>query len=138
MDNVTLDAYLFFEGNCRPAMEFYKGIFGGQLDVQTYDEVPAEMPGREQMKGKVIHARLAGGDVNLMASDTHDKTLGTGKIELSVSGDDEAKLRKIFDGLSAGGKVSSPLKKEFWGDTFGSLTDKFGIGWMVNITAKKE
>jgi PhnB protein len=138
MDKVSLDPYLFFDGACREAMEFYKGVFGGDLQVQTYGEVPGDTPGKEQMKGKVIHASLRGGDANLMASDTHDKTLGKGKIELSISGEDEPKLRKIFDGLSAGGQVSSPLKKEFWGDTFGSLTDKYGIGWMVNINAKKE
>ncbi len=138
MENVILDAYLFFEGNCREAMEFYKGVFGGTLDMQPYDEIPGDMPGKAEMKGKIIHARLAGGDVNLMASDTRDKMLGAGKIELSLSGVDEARLRKMFDGLSAGGKVKSPLKKEYWGDTFGSLRDKFGVDWMVNITAKKE
>ncbi len=138
MDTVTLDAYLFFEGNCREAMEFYKGVFGGKLDMQTYDEVPGDMPGKKEMKGKIIHARLMGGDVSLMASDTQDKTLGAGKIELSLSGFDEERLRKVFDGLSSGGKVKSPLKKEYWGDTFGSLRDKFGVDWMVNIAAKKE
>lgn len=138
MDKPSLDPYLFFDGNCREAMEFYKGVFGGELNVQTYDEIPDDMPDKERMKGKVIHASLRGGDANLMASDTHDKPLGGGKIELSISGEDEPRLRKIFDGLAAGGKVSSPLKKEFWGDTFGSLTDKYGVGWMVNINAKKD
>lgn len=138
MDKVALDAYLFFEGTCREAMEFYKGVFGGTLQVQTYDEVPGDMPGKEQMKGKIVHASLTGGDVNLMASDTRGKPLGTGKIELSLSGDDDQKLRKIFAGLSADGKVKTPLEKQFWGDTFGTLTDKFGIDWMVNINAKRE
>jgi PhnB protein len=138
MDRVTLDAYLFFDGTCREAMQFYQGIFGGELQMQTYDEVPGDFPGKEQMKGKIMHASLRGGEVNLMASDSRDKTLGTGKIELSLSGDDEAKLRRIFQGLSAGGTVKSSLKKEFWGDTFGSLSDRFGIDWMVNISAKKE
>jgi PhnB protein len=138
MANVSLDPYLFFDGNCREAMEFYKKVFGGDLTVQTYDEVPGDMPGKEQMKGKVIHASLRGGDASLMASDSRDEALAGGKIQLSISGEDEPRLRKIFDGLAAGGKVSSPLKKEFWGDTFGSLTDKYGIGWMVNINAKKD
>ena len=137
MDKVTLDAYLFFDGNCGEAMKFYEGVFGGKLAIQTYDEVPGDVPGKEKMKGKVIHASLTGGDVNLMGSDTRDKALGAGKIELSLSGDDDAKLRKVFNGLSAGGKVRTPLEKQFWGDTFGSLTDKFGIDWMVNINAKK-
>jgi len=138
MNRVALDAYLFFDGTCREAMEFYEGIFGGELRMQTYDEVPGDMPGKEHLKGKIVHASLMGGDVSLMASDTHDKTLGTGKIELSLSGYDDEKLRKIFQGLSAGGKTRSPLKKEFWGDTFGALTDRFGVDWMVNIAVKKE
>ncbi len=138
MDKVALDAYLFFDGTCREAMGFYKNVFGGDLEMQTYDEVPGDISGKERMKGKIIHASLRGGEVTLMGSDTHDKMLGAGKIELSLSGNDEETLRKIFDGLSAGGRVKSPLQKEFWGDTFGSLTDKFGIDWMVNIAAKKE
>lgn len=138
MGNVVLDAYLFFDGNCRQAMEFYKSVFGGTLETQTYDEVPGEMPGKEQMKGKIVHSSLRGGEITLMASDTHDKTIGTGKIELSLSGEDEAKLRKMFDGLRTGGTVRSPLEKQFWGETFGALTDKFGVDWMVNINAKRD
>ncbi len=137
MGDVTLNAYLFFAGNCREAMEFYKTVFGGTLRVQTYDEVPGEKPAA--MKGKVIHASLMDGEVELMASDspTPDR-LGTGKMNLSLSGTAEKKLRTIFDSLSTGGRVNSPLKKEFWGDTFGSLTDKFGVDWMVNISARQE
>ena len=138
MDKVTLDAYLFFDGTCGQAMEFYQEIFGGELRMQTYDEVPDDMLGKEEMKGKIIHASLMGGGVNLMASDAHEKSLGTGKIELSLSGYDDEKLRKIFQALSAGGQVKSPLRKEFWGDTFGTLTDGFGVDWMVNIAVKKE
>ena len=135
MDKVTLDAYLFFPGNCREAMEFYRSVFGGTLNVQTYDEVPGGKKSAT-MKGKVIHASLMGGEVNLMASDSPNKDgLGTGKISLSLSGTDEPTLRKMFTELSAGGKVTSGLKKEFWGDTFGSVTDRFGVDWMVNIGA---
>ncbi len=137
MERVTLNPYLFFAGNCREAMEFYKDVFGGTLNVQTYDEVPGQQS--EAMKGKVMHASLTNGAADLMASDSpHPDRLGTGKISLSLSGTDDRKLRTIFDGLSAAGKVNSPLKKEFWGDTFGALTDKFGVEWMVNISAPKE
>jgi PhnB protein len=136
MGNVTLNPYLFFAGNCRQAMEFYKSVFGGTLTVQTYDEVPGQQA--EAMKGKIMHASLMNTEVDLMASDSPQADhLGAGKISLSLSGTDDQRLRKIFDGLSAGGRVTSPLKKEFWGDTFGSLTDKFGVEWMVNISAPK-
>ena len=137
MDRPTLHPYLFFTGNCREAMEFYKGVFGGTLTVQTYDEAPG--PKTEAMKGKVMHANLMNGEVDLMASDSPSAgSLGTGKINLSLSGTDEPRLRKIFESLGAGGKVAYPLEKEFWGDIYGSLTDRFGVDWMVNISAKKE
>ncbi len=134
MDKVTLNPYLFFAGSCRQAMEFYKSIFGGTLNVQTFEEAGQK---DEAMKGKIIHASLMNGEVDLMGSDSPQPTLGTGKISLSLSGTDDQKLRKYFDGLSVGGKVNSPLKKEYWGDTFGALTDRFGVEWMVNIAAPK-
>jgi PhnB protein len=136
MVNVTLNPYLFFDGNCREAMEFYKGVFGGTLNVMTYDEAPGQQAGA--MKGKVMHASLTEGDADLMASDSpQPDRSGTGKISLSLSGTDEQRLRSIFDRLAVGGKVTSALKKEFWGDTYGSLTDRFGVEWMMNITAPK-
>jgi PhnB protein len=109
---------------------------GGTLNVQTYDEGPGQQS--DAMRGKVIHASLMGGDVNLMGSDSPGPDgLGRGKINLSLSGSDEPKLRRFFDRLSAGGRVTSPLEKQFWGDTFGTLTDKFGVDWMVNISTEK-
>lgn len=136
METVTLNPYLFFGGNCREAIEFYKSIFGGELTIQTYDEVPG--PTQEGMEGKIMHAALMGGDVDLMASDTQKASPKAAKVTLSLSGTDEEKLTKFFNSLSEGVEVEYPLKKEFWGDIFGSLTDKYGIDWMVNINAKKE
>lgn len=133
MSDVTLDVYLYFKGQAREAMEFYKGIFGGELTVQTYADVPG-MGDDEAKKDWLMHARLEGGDVKLMASDTDKASPAAAKVDLSLGGSDEAKLREIFDKLSEGGDVRSALKKEFWGDTFGSLTDQYGINWMMNIT----
>lgn len=139
MSDVKLDVYLYFKGQAREAMEFYKDIFGGELTVQTYAEVPGMVPGDggEATKDWLMHARLEGGDIKLMASDTQKASPAAAKVDLSLGGSDDARLREIFGQLSAGGKVNSPLKKEFWGDTFGSLTDKYGVNWMVNITTPK-
>jgi len=138
MSDVMLDVYLFFNGNCREAMEFYKAVFGGELTVQTYGDVPgAGMDEDGSKKDWLMHARLEGGDIKLMASDTKQASPAAAKIDLSLGGTDEARLREIFGKLSEGGEVKSELKKEFWGDTFGSLTDKYNINWMVNITAPK-
>lgn len=138
MDKVTLNPYLFFNGNCKEAMEFYKSIFGGELTMQTFGEIPGDMPGKIEHPDWIMHARLEGGEVKLMGNDSSKASPKTAKVELSLSGMDEAKLRKMFDSLSGGGKVTMPLDRQFWGDTFGMLTDKYGIDWMVNITDKKE
>jgi PhnB protein len=142
MADVRLDVYLFFDGNCREAMDFYKGVFGGDLNVQTYSEapqMPSEHGGKEDMADKVMHASLEGGAVKIMASDSPfpDK-LGSGSVSLSLGGTDATKLTELFNALAEGGKVNQPLQKQFWGDTFGMATDKYGFDWMVNITAPKE
>jgi PhnB protein len=137
MNNITLNPYIFFQGNCKEAMEFYKNIFGGELAMQTMGEVPDEAmpPGvnKEEVKDQIMHAGLSGGTVAIMGSDSSKASAKAAKIELSLSGTDETKLRKIFDSLGEGGKVNMPLAKQFWGATFGMLTDKYGIDWMVNI-----
>lgn len=135
MENITCNAYLFFDGNCREAMEFYRQIFGGDLVVQTFGEADHNCP--DAMKDSVMHARLSGGDILLMASDNPgSESLGTGKIHLALGGSNEQKIRKLFDGLSAGGTIGHPLKKESWGDIYGDLKDKYGVQWMVNISSR--
>lgn len=135
MTKISLDPYLFFQGNCREAMEFYQGIFGGELSIQTYAEVKM---GDESQQNWVMHAMLSGGLVKFMASDTEQASAKAAKISLSLGDADEATLRPIFDKLAEGGNVFSELKKEFWGDIFGSLTDKYGVEWMVNIPANQQ
>ncbi len=134
MNDVTLNPYIFFQGNCREAMEFYKNIFGGELTIQTYEEVPGDTPA--EMKGKIMHAALMGGEVDLMASDTPQASAKAAKVSLSLNGYEADKLTNIFNRLSENVEVQYPLKKEFWGDTFGSVTDQYGVEWMVNIGVK--
>jgi PhnB protein len=87
-----------------------------------------------------MHAQLdAENGITLMAADTPNRNEyrdGT-NISMSLSGDDEAELRNYFDKLSAGGMITQPLEKAPWGDSFGMVTDKFGINWMVNIAGPK-
>jgi PhnB protein len=132
MSDINLDVYLYFKGQAKEAMEFYKSVFGGELTVQTYAEVPG-MGNDAGKKDWLMHARLEGGVIKLMASDTDKASPEAAKVDLSLGGKDETQMRAIFDKLSQGGKVNSKLKKEFWGDTFGSLTDKYGVNWMMNI-----
>lgn len=135
MSGINLDPYIFFQGNCKKAMEFYETIFGGELTIQKMDAYP-DMPVDESMKDMVMHAMLEG-DIRLMGSDSQKASPEAKKIELSLSGDDEAKLRAYWQSLGEGGKITMPLEKAPWGDTFGMLMDKYGIAWMININAKR-
>jgi PhnB protein len=137
MASVSLNPYLFFNGNAREAMEFYKGIFGGELNISNFEDFNSDVPGMEEMKGKVMHAMLDG-EVKLMASDSRQASDKMAKVELSISGDDEAKLKSYFEKLSAGGTVKMPLEKQAWGDLYGQLQDKYGVDWMINISQPKQ
>lgn len=137
MSDVTLDVYLYFPGNAKEAMEFYKNIFGGELTIQLFSDAPDAIPGgvNEDNKNNVMHARLEGGDIKLMASDGSKASPESKKVDLALGGSDEAHLREVFDALSDGGKVNMPLAKMYWGDIFGAVLDKYGVSWVVNITA---
>ena len=134
---ITLNPYFNFMGNAREAMEFYKSVFGGKLTMQTFKE--AGFPHDPKDDDLVIHSMLQADMIVLMASDGNKehpvKNVGD-NAHLSLNGDDTAKLTEYFNKLSKGGKIDMPLAKQFWGDTFGMLTDKFGIHWMVNISKK--
>jgi PhnB protein len=132
MANISLEPYLFFKGNAKEAMEYYKSIFGGELQVSTMGDAPkeAQMPGADP--NSVMHASLKG-PVNLMASDSPKASDKSAKVELSLGGTDETQMKQIFDKLAEGGDVRMPLEKQFWGDTFGMVTDKFGVDWNMNV-----
>ncbi|MCW2751445.1 MAG: putative glyoxalase family protein [Aeromicrobium sp.] len=130
-----LNPYITFEGNAREAITFYHSVLGGELVVSTFGE--SGMDHDPAAANNVMHAQLTAGGLTLMVSDSPpgmDFILGN-NISVSLSGDDEAELRGYFDGLSAGGTPGVPLEKAPWGDTFGMFTDKFGVGWLVNIAA---
>ena len=126
--------YLNFDGDCRQAMEFYRDVFGAELNVQTYAEAHGEASHGE----RVMHARLESGPIDMMASDVHPEHsqpyVAGNSVYLSLIGTDRDLLAGWFDRLAEGGKVEMPLEKQFWGDEYGALTDKFGMRWMVNIS----
>ena len=133
-----LNPYLSFKDNAREAMKFYKTVFGGNLTMSTFKEFNASQDPSEA--NKIMHSTLeADNGITFMASDTPDRmeySVGT-NYTMSLSGDNEIELRTYFEKLSAGGNITMPLEQAPWGDTFGSLTDKFGVPWLVNITGQK-
>ena len=128
-----LNPYLNFDSNAREAMEFYRDVFGGELNVMTFGDM-----GAEPADG-VMHSYLGTpAGFHLMASDMPpgDTPPGnTGPISISLSGDDEPELTGWFEALADGGTVIETLQRQAWGDTFGMCRDKFGITWLVNISA---
>ena len=127
-----LNPYISFKDNAREAMEFYKSVFGGDLTLSTFGEFGQEGEGSDG----IMHAQLeTPSGFTLMAADTPPQMeYRTGSsITVSLSGDDESDLRGWWDGLADGGTVQMPLEKQMWGDTFGMLTDRYGVDWMVNI-----
>ncbi len=133
-----LNPYFNFRTTTRQAMEFYKNVFGGKLAMSTFAEYHAPVgPGEENL---IMHAQLdTDNGITLMASDTPTSMEyhpGT-NIGVSLSGDNESELRGYYQKLVTGGTVTMPLEKSPWGDTFGMLTDQFGVNWLVNITAPK-
>ena len=132
---VRLNPYLGFRADTREAMEFYKSVFGGNLTIGTFKEMNAAQD--ESEADLVMHSQLETDDgLVLMASDTPSRmSYRPGdNFSISLSGQDEAKLRGWFEKLAEGGTVSMPLEKAIWGDTFGMCTDRFGINWVVNIS----
>jgi PhnB protein len=133
-----LNPYVNFDGNARQAMEFYQGVFGGDLRVSTFGEFGQQ---DSPDANKVMHAQLeTDRGFTLMASDAPEgmeRDSGSA-ITISLSGEDADELRGYWEKLSEGGTVTMPLEKQMWGDEFGMCTDRFGVPWMVDIVAQQQ
>lgn len=133
-----LNPYLMFKDNAREAMEFYQSAFGGNLRLDTFKEHNVSPDPSED--NKIMHAQLeTPNGMVLMGADTPNR-MGFREGSngaISLSGEDDAELTRYYSKLSAGGVVQEPLKAAPWGDKFGMFVDKYGVEWMVNITAKR-
>ena len=131
----NIDPYLFFDGNCAEAMEFYASVLGGKLEIMRNNSAPpgeGPPPGNEE---RVMHAYLSLGDGKaIMASDTMagEKYDGMKNVFVSLAYDDTAEAKRIFEALSQGGEPFMPFEKTFWTEGFGMLHDRFGARWMVS------
>lgn len=141
-----VSTYLNFARNTEEAFNFYKSVFGGEFEggINRFSQVPpqpGQPPMSEQDKNLVMHVSLpilAGH--RLMGTDAPEsmgfKVNQGNNVYINLEPDTRAETTKLFSALSAGGKVTMPLQEMFWGDFFGSLTDKFGVQWMFNCTSK--
>jgi len=134
----VIEPYLFYNGRCEEALDFYKKALGAEVQmVMRYKESPEPPPPGMVPPGfenKIMHASFRVGKTTVMASDgcSADKPQFEG-FSLSVSVATEAEADRVFNALASGGQVKMPLGKTFWSPRFGMLEDKFGIGWMVSV-----
>ena len=137
--NSILNPYLNFNDQTRAAMEFYKTVFGGELTINTMGEGAGVTD--PSTKDNIMHADLrVGNSMVIMAADYvgDTKSKAATNCSLSLSGDNAEELSAYYEALKEGGTIIEPLAPSPWGDTFGMLKDKFGIIWLINITAKKD
>lgn len=140
----TINPYLNFMGNTEEAFNFYKSVFGGEfLTLQRFKDTPeaGKMPASDGEK--IMHVALPIGKGNiLMATDALEsmgQKLSVGdNFSISISAESEEEATKLYNALSAGGKIEMPLEKAFWGAYFGMFKDKFGIQWMVSYDYKQQ
>jgi PhnB protein len=139
----ALNPYLNFNGNAEEVFNFYKSVFGGEFaTIMRFKEVPKEYKSPDHEDNKIMHIALpiTGGNV-LMGSDVPEamgKVTNGNNFNIAISTNSKEEADKLFNGLSAGGKVTMPMSDTFWGSYFGMFEDKFGISWMVSFDSNRQ
>ena len=127
--------YLFFDGRCEEAIEFYKRAIGAEVEAMLrWRDMPPQ-PQPQAMPGdKIMHASIKLGDTGILASDgqCQGKPSFQG-FALSLTARDDAEAARLFNALADGGQVQMPLAKTFFSSSFGMLADRFGVSWMVYV-----
>ena len=131
--SAKVQPYLFFDGRCEEALDFYKRVLGAKVEMlMRFKEAPDQSMVRAGSENKVMHSTVKIGDTTVMASDGHCN--GKPSFEgfsLSVDAASDAEAKRIFTALAEGGQVRMPMDKTFFASSFGMCADKFGVGWMV-------
>ena len=137
MSKAIVESYLFFNGNCEQAVEFYRKALGAEVEMtMRYKESPEPPPPGmvpPDWGDKICHTSFRIGGTRIMASDGCGDGTGFNGFSLSLSVATEAEADRAFAALAEGGKVTLPLGKTFWSPCFGMLTDRFGLGWMITV-----
>ena len=137
MNNSIVQSYVFFDGKCEEALDFYKSALGAEVNMlmRFKDNPEPQAPGCGPTDpNKVMHAQFRIGETIVLASD--GRATGNPKFEgfaLALTVKTEAEADKAFNALASGGKVQMPLEKTFFSPRFGMVMDKFGVFWMVLV-----
>ena len=133
---MKLNPYLYFDGNCEEAIEFYADVLGGETKLMMrFSDAPAgSFPIEDEWKNKIMHATLEFGDgINILLSDEVNPGFSQGNnMHMSLNVPNEEEAEKIYNSLLEGGTTKMPFGPVFWGGKFGMLIDKFGVQWMVS------
>jgi len=138
-NNRIIQPYLFFNGTCEAAVEFYRKALGAEVEMMMRFKESPEPPQPGMVppgfENKIMHTSFRVGGTTLMASDgcSAEKANFEG-FSLSLSVANEAEADRAFAALADGGQVKMPLAKTFWSPRFGMLEDRFGVGWMISVT----
>jgi PhnB protein len=137
-DDMQLQPYLFFDGRCEEAIQYYKKALGAKVEMMMrFKESPEPaQPGMcpAGSENKIMHACIKIGDASVMASDGHCQGKPSFQgFSLSLTAKDEAEADRLFGALSDGGQVQMPLAKTFFSPRFGMVADRFGVSWMVVV-----
>jgi PhnB protein len=135
---MRVEPYLFFNGRCEEAVEFYKKALGAEVAMlmRFKDSPEPHAPGMlpPGSENKVMHVSFRVGDTTVMASDGFCKGQTDFQgLSLSLTVSNETEADRVFAALADGGHVQMPLNKTFWSPRFGMVTDRFGLGWMVTV-----
>lgn len=139
MSKPLVQPYLFFGGNCEEALDFYRSALGATVEMVMHfkDSPEPPPPGVLQpgFENKVMHAGFRIGDTTIMASDGCGEGSTFSGFSLSLTVPTVAEAERAFAALAQGGRVEMALAPTFWSPSYGMLTDRFGIGWMVSVEA---
>lgn len=136
---ITINPYLYFNGNCEEAFNFYKTIFETDfVYLGRYKEVPqTDKPLFQEQENKIMHASLPiSKEMTLMGSDNteaYKETTSNNKFSLSITTDKKEEADKLFQKLAKGGEIKLAMNGTFWGSYYGIVTDKFGINWKISF-----
>ena len=137
---MNVQAYLFFDGRCEEAVEFYKQALGAEVTMlMRFKDIPETPPPGTVSPGsenKIMHTSFHIGETTVMASDGHCQGQPSFQgFALSLTVPNAAEADRVFAVLAEGGQVQMPLDKTFWSPRFGMVADRFGVLWMINVVA---
>lgn len=137
-----INPYLNFNGTCEKAFDFYQSVFGGEPELSRFSEMPAEEWATPVDGDLIMHVSLPIGDGQILMGSDRPPSMGTvdvgNNVNVMINPSSSEDGKRIFDALTEGGQVTMPYERTFWGADFGSLTDQFGIQWMVNYAVDQE